>query len=528
MSEETMGTFAGVNEAEIEILTPYCFGSESTVEFGRSWFKRQMSHVSHFVTNTCKAAGREIGKAGHAIQNFEGMVTRNIGKIPIVGAPLKAVYDFQYHLTIGPLVTASQIAAGRNVKRAMLDHLKDLGHDVKNVAPIAQSIVSLVPGIGSGISAALGAGLALAEGQPLDKIAEAAVSGAIPGGPVAVAAYHVASNGVKAAVTGKKFDFVDAAKEGLGGALQTLGLPPAATQSIAAGVDAAGKIAHGEPLDKTLTSAAVSALPIPAQAKSALHEATDLSIDLAHGKPVDKALLARVHSVAGMLPIDADTRKQIQDAVKAGKSLAPDQPLGKSLGIALHAAIADSLIGHATKGAPKPVIDALKTGLATGTAVVHQSHNANQLKQVQNKLIENGILASKAVPALGEARKLAAGGTRGFDHALGLVSHSITPFDLLHARDQHKGADRLGFDLALSVKNGLVVHPIPTNLSPAAVAGHAIVHGSAGISPDNQKTIAAVVSAHPSASVGAKVAAANIQAHHENWIARFFHAIGFN
>jgi hypothetical protein len=523
-----MGTFAGVNEAEVEVLTPYTFGSESTVEFGRSWFKRRMAKAGRFIHNTCKAAGREIGKATHAIQNFEGMVTRNIGKIPIVGAPLKAVYDMQYHLTMGPLITAGQIASGKRVDRAIMGHLKDLGHDVKEVGPIAQTIVSVVPGIGTGVSAALGAGLALAEGQPLDKIAEAAVAGAIPGGPAAVAAYHVASNGVKAAVTGKKFDFVDAAKEGLSGALGSLGLPPAATQSLAAGVDAAGKIAHGEPLDKTLTSAAVSALPVPAQAKSALHEATDLSIDLAHGKPVDKALLARVHSVAGMLPISGETKNQIQEAVKTGKSLAADTPLGKSLGIALHSAVADSLIGHGAKGAPKHVVDALKTGLATGTAVVHQSHNSIQLKQVQNKLVENGILASKAVPALAEARKLVGGGTRGFDHALGLVSHGITPFDLLHARDQHKGVDKLGFDLALSVKNGLVTHPIPTKLSPAAIAGHAIVHGSAGVGKDNQATMAKVVNAHPSASVGAKVAAQNIKAHHDNWIARFFHAIGFN
>ena len=522
-----MGTFAGTEDTEI--LTPYTFGSDSAVEFGRSWFKRQMSHASHFVQNACKTAGRAIGHATESIQNFEGMVSRNIGKIPIVGAPLKAVYDLQYHITMGPLLTAGQIAAGKRVDRAVMGHLKDLAHDAKNVAPIAQSIVSLVPGVGSGISAALGAGLALAEGQPLDKIAEAAVSGALPGGAVAVAAYHVASNGIKAAVTGKKFDFVDAAKQGLGGALQTLGLPPAATQTLAAGVDAAGKIAHGEPLDKALTASAINAIPgLPPQAQSALHEATDLSIDLAHGKPLDKALLARVHSVAGMLPIDAATKSAIQDAVKTGKSLAADVPLGKSLGVALHSAVGDTLIGHALKGAPPHIVNALKTGLATGTAVVHQANSSAALKDAKGKLVENGIATAKAVPAIAEARKMAGAGSHGFDHAIGLLSHGITPFDLMHTRDQHTGADKLGFDLAISVKTGLVSQPPKPHLSPAAVAGHAIVHGSSGISKENQATIAKTVAAHPSASVGAKVAAASIQNQHENWIARFFHALGIH
>jgi hypothetical protein len=512
-----MGQFSGI-EVPAE-TSPY--------EFGRSWFARQVSHASHFVSNAAKSAGREIGKAGNSIQNFEGMVSRNIAKIPVVGAPLKTVFDLQYHLTVGPLVMTSQIAAGRRIDRAVLSHLKDLGHDAKAVAPLAQSIVGFIPGIGTGISAALGAGLALAEGQPLDKIAEAAVSGAIPGGPVAVAAYHVASNGIKAAATGKKFDFVDAAKQGLGGALQSIGLPPAATQALAAGVDAAGKIAHGEPLDKTLTSAAVGALPIPETAKSALHEATDLSIDLAHGKPVDKVLLARLNTVANVLPIDSAAKAQITNAVKTGKSLAEGQPLGKSLGIALHGAVSDTLIAHATRGAPKHITDALKVGLGVGTAVVHQAHTAGEMANVKGKLVENGVQVAKALPPIAEARKMAGAGSHGFDHAIGLMSHGVSPFNLFHARDTHSGPDKLGFDLAMSVKVGLVNNPIPHNLSPAAVAGHAIVHGSSGMHPDNHATIAKVVTAHPSASVGAKLAVQNIKAK-DNIIARVFHALGFH
>jgi hypothetical protein len=58
--------------------------------------------------------------------------------------------------------------------------LKDVGKVVKGATGIIQSVVSLVPGIGTGISAAIGAGMALLEGGgPLD-VALNAAFGAIP------------------------------------------------------------------------------------------------------------------------------------------------------------------------------------------------------------------------------------------------------------------------------------------------------------------------------------------------------------
>lgn len=306
-----------------------------------------------------KRLGRSIKRAAQKVM-----------RVPVLGTVLKSAY----HAVAAPIVITSQLAQGKRVDRVLMGQLKTMSRDAKDVAPLAQTIVSFVPGVGSGISAALGAGLAIAEGQPIDKIAEAAVAGAVPGGPVAVAVYHVASNGIKAAATGKKFDFADAAKEGLSGAVQALGLPPAASQVLVAGVDAAGKVAHGEPLDKALTAGAISALPLPAAAQSALHEAADLSIALAHGQPVDRALLDRVHGVVGLLPIDAEVKEQIQGAAKAGRSLVAGQPLGKTIGAALHSAVADTLLGHAMQGQPAHVANALKAGIATGAAVVHQAN----------------------------------------------------------------------------------------------------------------------------------------------------------
>lgn len=374
-----------------------------------------------------------LKRLGRRIHRFEKRVLR----VPVLGVIIKATYD----AAAGPIIMTSQIAQGRRVDRVLMGQLKTAVGDAKAVAPIAQTIVSVIPGIGSGISAALGAGLALAEGKPLDQVAEAAVSGAIPGGPVAVAAYHVASNGIKAAATGRKFDFADAAKEAVGGALTTLGLPAAATQALTAGVNAAGKIAHGEPLDKALTAGAIDALPVGEPARGALHEATDLSIALAHGQRVDRALLDRVHGVVELLPIEPEAKAQIQNAARTGTSLAEGHELGKTLGVALHGAVADTLIGHGAAGLPAHVTDALKTGLATGAAVVHQAH-ARQRAATQPGELEKAV---RVLHAAATAKRGAHVDTHELATAKSVVGHALAlgavhPAAFIdHAAAVHKG-----------------------------------------------------------------------------------------
>jgi hypothetical protein len=67
----------------------------------------------------------------------------------------------------------------------------------RHVLPYAQTVVSFVPGLGTGVSAALGAAQVLADGRPISDIAVAAVRGAIPGGPLAQSAFDVAWNVAK-------------------------------------------------------------------------------------------------------------------------------------------------------------------------------------------------------------------------------------------------------------------------------------------------------------------------------------------
>ncbi len=101
---------------------------------------------------------------------------------------------------------ADNIAHGQRIDRALLDAGKNQVDIFKTAAPFAQIGLSFIPGVGQGISAAIGAGLALANGKPITEALIAGVKGAIPGGPLVAQAVDL---GMKAAVdvaSGKRWD----------------------------------------------------------------------------------------------------------------------------------------------------------------------------------------------------------------------------------------------------------------------------------------------------------------------------------
>ncbi len=55
-------------------------------------------------------------------------------------------------------------------------------------------VAPFVPGVGTGIGAALGAANALASGQPITQVLISAARGALPGGAIAQGAFDVAMN----------------------------------------------------------------------------------------------------------------------------------------------------------------------------------------------------------------------------------------------------------------------------------------------------------------------------------------------
>lgn len=410
-------------------MNTYYMGSDT--EFG--WFG---SHIGHFLSNAAKVAGREVGHATHALQSAGGAISGAIGKIPIVGAPVHTVMSAAYSASMAPLQNTVDAAIhGKNIGKAALDTLHAEIHSVRDVAPYAKMAISLVPGVGTGVSAALGAGMALASGQPIDKALLAGAIDAMPGGAMAHAAASAAAHSVQAAARGEKLS----------------------AQSVAG----------------TL----LNSLPVPPGAK--------------------EALMAAGHSVGNLA---------------SGKTPPQAPALQQTL-----------------RTLPPEVQKAYATGLALGTASVLQVKRAQELLSapVLNKLTESGIQASKAIPAIAEARKLAGSGTHGFDLAQGLLGQHSTPFDIQHLRASLKGADLKGFDMGLATRIGLVANPPRGALSAAAQAGRALVHGIQGLHPQAHSDILKTVQANASASVGGALAAHQIAVAKEPWYTKLVHVLGF-
>jgi len=206
------------------------------------------SKIAHAVGSGVKA----VGGAARAVGNAAG-------SIPVVGKGIKAGFN----LTVGaPFQVADDIVRGKRIDKVAFDSLKRNVQDIKAVAPYAQMVLQAVPGVGNGLAGVIGAGLALSEGQNVTKALAEGVRSALPGGPLAAAAFDVGA---------------------------------AAMQ--------------GKPLDQI----ALNALPIPAEQKRLVAQALAMAKDVATGKRVDTAIL---EAAERQLP------PEVRNAMKAGMTLA--------------------------------------------------------------------------------------------------------------------------------------------------------------------------------------------------------------
>lgn len=502
------------------------FGEDGySVAFGFS-----LGSIGHFVSNAVKTAGREIGHVTKPIQTAAGKVGKAIKKVPIVGAPLKAVFDASYHVTFGMVNASISIAQGQRIDKALMGQLHDAVNDFKQVGPYAQMVISMVPGVGQGISAAMSAGLALANGQPIAEALKAGALGAIPGGPLVQSAVRASVETIQHVAKGEKLNLANIAQTAGGVAAGALGLPKTASNALMAGIATTGNIVKGQPLDKALTDGAVHALPIPDSAKKAMTEATALSLDLAHGKRVDRALMARVDGVVGMLPANAPLRQNLLNGVKAVRDIGQGKNAEQVMMTAIQSGVGDQLISLGAAHLPQKARDGIKSGIALGTGVVHQAHTAVQLtKVVTGKLAETGIQVAKASPVFSEARKIASSksGSKGFDLATGILSHQAGIFHLSTVRNMLQSPhDKMGFDMAMATRIGTVTHPKPHKIPSAAVhAGHAITLGMQTYVPERKAAIMATLQANPSAAAGATVAVKQVAEARSGFIKRILHAL---
>lgn len=215
-----------------------------------------------------KGGVKGIAKAGRS-------VGKTLGKVPVVGKGLKGVFDLTAN---APFQVAGKIASGERLDRVALSTLQNQIKSVQGVAPYAQAVLSVVPVVGPGINAGLSTGLALASGRPLTAAIMAGVRASLPGGPLAAAAFDAG----KAAVEGKGISSV---------ALAALPVGAAEKRAIAAGLDAAGRIAKGQRVDAAVLAQADKAMALlPPEARTALKA----GVAVAQGQNLQKIALTHV------------------------------------------------------------------------------------------------------------------------------------------------------------------------------------------------------------------------------------------
>jgi len=227
-----------------------------------------MNNWNNTVVEISPTIGADFGwggflkKAFHSVTHVASQGLGVIGKVPVVGGALHAVYDSSI---AGPLSLASNIAKGQRIDHAAVGALKANINAAREIAPYVQSVVTLVPGVGQGIGGAIGAASALAGGKNITEAMAEAVKGAMPGGPLAKAAFEIAQAGIQ----GKPIDQV---------AIAALPLGDAEKKAVLSSVQAARDIAHGKNVAKSVYEHGKGLLPPEAQT------ALQTGIALGHAK----------------------------------------------------------------------------------------------------------------------------------------------------------------------------------------------------------------------------------------------------
>jgi hypothetical protein len=267
------------------------------------WETRTWGGVKHdesggWLSDIVSAAGKPFAAVAHSVADAWTSIADKLGEIPLIGPGLQGLLILQS----GPFLLTDKIISGERLDRALIQEFRDKIAAIREVAPYAQTIIAFVPGIGSGVSAAIGAGLAIAQGAPLDEAILEGVKSAVPGGALGRAVYGLALN----AATGKNLI------KSLGDVgVDSLGLPPAAAEGLHKALNVAYAAAKGDNIPQAALQEARGYIPAEAQ------EAFDIAIAMAQGKRLQDALMS------GLTNLVAKQKDQIMNL---GKSVIQESP----------------------------------------------------------------------------------------------------------------------------------------------------------------------------------------------------------
>jgi len=418
---------------------------------------------STFLHNAVKAAGRAIGAASHALDQVTGKISNAIDKIPVVGPVLHAALQ----IDSAPFRIAEDIGRGQRIDKAVLDGVKRTASGVKEIAPYVQTVVSLVPGIGAPVSAAIGGGLALAEGESIGEAALTAAADALPGGPIAKAGFDAG----RAAMEHKNIGQVGLAALGDLGQAAGVPIPPQASQALGYGLTFAKDLADGKKIPQAAIDTAISALPPDAQ--PAARAAATTADAIAKKKSIADVLIQQGQALIPNLSPDA--RKALGDGLSVGMAMAHGQNLQEITRQALS-----------------------------------DPQNLQHVLQVGQQAISNDPVLQSARATLSQVGQ----DFQGFELGAGMMQHKITPYEFQAVRNGLRPEQKRGFDLATAVHIGRVAGPRApkTVTDPTAKVAYYATHGMNGAPPSHRAHIMNIVSSSPAGEAGALAAARELQA----------------
>ena len=279
-----------------------------------------LGRLVHRVGKAVGSAAKTVGKGLSTINKFApvslltsglsmtpiGMAVRaGLGAVQAVGEGRNAFQGAFRSLAATPgarfLVDTGMAAArGENIVKAAQKAFQAGVGDVRKSLQFAAMVAPFVPGVGTGVAAALGAANALASGQPISDALIAGVRGAIPGGAIAQLAFDTAVNLAK----GKNISaaLLNSARAQLPGG-------PAAQAAF----DAAVTLAKGKSIQDAALAATGRLLPPSPYAADALafvkKVASGQNIQRAALSSVGNLVLSRIERQAG--PVFSSVRARL-------------------------------------------------------------------------------------------------------------------------------------------------------------------------------------------------------------------------
>ena len=401
--------------------------------------------------------GIDIGHFLHDAADTVGNVAKVVGKV--ASGVAGAVVDWM----TWPYQVAYNTLRGQRIDRAMMDGLHKAMHAARVLGPYVEAIVSFVPGIGAPCAAAIGGGLALAEGKPIDEVMLAATAGAIPGGVFVKDAYDIG----KAAI--EKKPMLQVIEEGVLDLASNLGvvIPDEAKDMLVHGLGMAQDTINGIAVTAADVKHAIDMVPTPAQKaliQEAMHPGSKINV-------ADVVLQSAIDSIPGA---NAKTKKEILDALTIGMTLSHAKNIQGKAKAAVTTPDAHQKLAHkaASLAEQDPVIASARANLAgqgtvgfdQGIALVHTPG----VTQAQLLAVRNSLGTPIATVSVGEEYESREHGPhrrhRRHEHS--------------HKRSHPWSDDQLGFDTALALHLGRRHSKDPTHLTHRQRAARALAIGA--------------------------------------------------